>query len=134
MNSNELQIFEIQTYEDFDEALNFYLKKRKYKRLNKQVQDLIENFSKGIFDSSATPSLKHSETPTPYDIYKMRMANPDAGEGKSGGYRVVYMVRSHNKIIVLLTMYSKSDKANISDREIELLIDGYFMSELVEED
>jgi mRNA-degrading endonuclease RelE of RelBE toxin-antitoxin system len=132
MNNNEF--YQVEPYAVFDKQAKYFLRKRKYNHLPQQIQDLTDNLEKGIFDSSATPPLLHSDIPTPYDIYKMRMANPDAGEGKSGGYRIIYMVKTENKVIVLMTIYSKSDQESISDHEIQLLIDGYFMAQLPEED
>jgi mRNA-degrading endonuclease RelE of RelBE toxin-antitoxin system len=130
----DIDVYEVEIWDDFKKQYKLYLKKRKYRNLESQVRNLISDFKQGKFDSSTTPPLLHSDVPTPYDLYKMRMANPDAGEGKSGGYRIIYMVKTEHKVIILMTIYSKSDKENITDREIELLIDGYFMSQLPEED
>jgi mRNA-degrading endonuclease RelE of RelBE toxin-antitoxin system len=129
----EIEVFQVAVSDEFRKQYKLYFKKRKYHTLEKQIKELINDFKKGEFDSSATP-LTHSEEPVKYDIFKMRMANPDAGEGKSGGYRIIYMIRTEHKLIVLLTLYSKSDQNSITDREIELLADGYFMSELKDED
>jgi mRNA-degrading endonuclease RelE of RelBE toxin-antitoxin system len=131
---DNVEFYQVEPYSVFDKQAKLFVKKRKYNHLPKQIKDLTDNLEKGIFDSSTTPPLFHSDVPTPYDIYKMRMANPDAGEGKSGGYRIIYMVKTEHKVIVLMTIYSKSDTDNITDREIQLLIDGYFMSQLEEED
>jgi mRNA-degrading endonuclease RelE of RelBE toxin-antitoxin system len=131
---NNIEVYQIEPYEDFNRQAQYYVKKRKYRHLPKQIQDLTENLIIGNFDSSTTPPLLHSDIPMPYDVYKMRMANPDAGEGKSGGYRIIYMIKTVDKVIVLLTIYTKSDKDNISDKEIAFLVDGYFMSQLPEED
>jgi mRNA-degrading endonuclease RelE of RelBE toxin-antitoxin system len=130
----EIDVYEVDIWDDFKKQYKLYFKKRKYRSLESQVKKLISDFKQGIFDSSTTPPLFHSDVPTPYDIYKMRMANPDAGEGKRSGYRIIYMVKTENKMIVLMTIYSKSDMDNIEDHEIQLLIDGYFMSQLPEED
>jgi mRNA-degrading endonuclease RelE of RelBE toxin-antitoxin system len=129
----EINVFEVEVFDEFRKDYKLYFKKKKYYSLEEQIKTLITDFSKGVFDNSAVP-LRHRETPAEYDIFKMRLANPDAGEGKSGGYRIIYMIKTADKIVVLLTIYSKSDKESITDREIELLVDGYFMSQLTEED
>jgi mRNA-degrading endonuclease RelE of RelBE toxin-antitoxin system len=129
----DVEIYQVDIGAVFQKQYKLYFKKRKYYSLEKQVQSLINDFKNGVFDNSAD-MLVRSEEPVEYEIYKMRMANPDAGEGKSGGYRIIYMVKTLNKVIALLTIYSKSDQDSISDREIELLVDGYFMSQLPEID
>jgi mRNA-degrading endonuclease RelE of RelBE toxin-antitoxin system len=129
----DVEIYQVDIGAVFQKQYKLYFKKRKYYSLEKQVQSLINDFKDGVFDNSAD-MLVRSEEPVEYEIYKMRMANPDAGEGKSGGYRIIYMVKTLNKVIALLTIYSKSDQDSISDREIELLVDGYFMSQLPEID
>jgi hypothetical protein len=48
---------------------------------------------------------------------KTRMAFPSAGIGKSGGARVVYLYLSDVQIIVLVTLYAKSKKADLSKAE-----------------
>jgi mRNA-degrading endonuclease RelE of RelBE toxin-antitoxin system len=129
----DIEIYQVDIGAAFQKQYKLYFKKRKYYSLEKQIQSLITDFKDGIFDSSAD-MLVRSQEPVEYEIYKMRMANPDAGEGKSGGYRIIYMVKTLNKVIALLTIYSKSDQDSITDREIELLVDGYFMSQLPEID
>jgi mRNA-degrading endonuclease RelE of RelBE toxin-antitoxin system len=129
----QVEVFQLEPTPTFNKRASFLIKKRKYNHLPKQIVELSDNLRKGVYDNSEV-LLTHSDIPTPYDVYKMRLANPDANEGKSGGYRIIYMVKTAHKIIVLLTIYSKSDKENITDKEIEALVTGYFMSQLPEEE
>lgn len=48
---------------------------------------------------------------------KARMAFPSAGIGKSGGARVIYLYLAHRQIIVLVTLYAKAKKSNLSRSE-----------------
>ena len=48
-----------------------------------------------------------------YAVVKARAPNSDARRGRSGGYRVVYWVAEKQRV-VLLTLYSKSDQADVS--------------------
>lgn len=50
------------------------------------------------------------------------MAIRSKGKGKSGGARVITYVRVIKKVVVLLTMYDKSDKENITEGERDHLI------------
>ncbi|XKI48432.1 type II toxin-antitoxin system RelE/ParE family toxin [Altericista sp. CCNU0014] len=45
-------------------------------------------------------------------------------KGKSGGYRVIYYLKTDTKII-LATIYSKSDLSDVSNEEIEAAIAQY---------
>lgn len=59
-----------------------------------------------------------------YDVYKVRLKNPSAGMGKSGGFRVIYYVRLADHI-VLLTIYSKSQQSDISAEQLRRIIEEY---------
>jgi mRNA-degrading endonuclease RelE of RelBE toxin-antitoxin system len=54
-------------------------------------------------------------------VYKVRLPNRDAQRGKSGGYRVIYYIRTPKRI-VLLTVYSKSDRSDTSADDIQAII------------
>ena len=56
------------------------------------------------------------------DCYKVRMAITSKGKGKSGGSRVITCVKIVNQTAYLLTIYDKSDKENISDKELDELL------------
>ena len=43
--------------------------------------------------------------------------------GKSGGSRVITCVRVQRDVVYLLDIYDKSDRENISDEELDTLID-----------
>ena len=48
---------------------------------------------------------------------KARMAFPSAGIGKSGGARVIYFYLAEPQIIVLVTLYAKAKKSDLSRAE-----------------
>lgn len=56
------------------------------------------------------------------DCYKVRMAITSKGKGKSGGSRVITCVKVVDKDVYLLTIYDKSEKENISDKELDELL------------
>ncbi len=78
------------------------------------------------------PSLKNElrqlgyqllETPTSGtslggNCYKIRLAIASKGKGKSGGARVITHFYVVGDTIFLLSIYDKSDKENISDKEL----------------
>ena len=52
-----------------------------------------------------------------YIVIKVRVRNSNIQKGKSAGYRLVYQVESPTNVL-LLTIYSKSDRDDISSAEI----------------
>ncbi len=56
------------------------------------------------------------------NCYKIRIAITSKGKGKSGGARVITYFFVSNETIFLLSIYDKSDKENISDKELMELL------------
>ncbi len=54
--------------------------------------------------------------------YKIRLAIESKGKGKSGGARVITHVHVEGENIFLLSIYDKSEKENISDKELKALL------------
>ena len=127
----QISFFEIDETEDFRNNVKRLTKKKKFLSLPMQIKELNANFERGEFEGD---KLTHSEFPTPHDVYKLRLPNPDTGVGKSNGYRVIYMVVTENKIVVFLTIYYKKEDEDIADIYLYGLIDGYFLHSLPEED
>ena len=53
-------------------------------------------------------------------LYKVRYARKN--EGKSGGYRTIHYFRPDTGPLLLLTMFAKNEKANLSAEELAMLI------------
>jgi mRNA-degrading endonuclease RelE of RelBE toxin-antitoxin system len=92
---------------------------KELKKLAKKYPSLTEDFKALILSLEENPlqgiSLGNS-------CYKIRMAITSKGKGKSGGARIVTFVKISQTTVYLLSIYDKSDKENISDKElIELL-------------
>lgn len=56
------------------------------------------------------------------DCYKIRMKISSKNTGKSGGARVLTYVKIQAQRITLLDIYDKSEKENITDKELAGLI------------
>jgi mRNA-degrading endonuclease RelE of RelBE toxin-antitoxin system len=54
--------------------------------------------------------------------YKVRMGITSKGKGKSGGSRIITCVRIHQNKMSLLTIYDKSEREDISDAELKILL------------
>jgi len=56
------------------------------------------------------------------NIYKIRMAISSKRKGKSGGARIITYFVDKDNIVYLLSIYDKSEEANISDSEIKKIL------------
>jgi hypothetical protein len=67
---------------------------------------------------------EHPEPGTPLDknCYKIRLAIASKGKGKSGGIRVITNFLATDSAMYLLSMYDKSEKENLTRKELEELI------------
>lgn len=55
-------------------------------------------------------------------VFKIRLKNSNISKGKRCGYRVISYVVDDEQKVRLLTIYTKSRKADISDDEILLIL------------
>ncbi|WP_333472984.1 type II toxin-antitoxin system RelE/ParE family toxin [Cyclonatronum proteinivorum] len=55
-------------------------------------------------------------------FYKIRMAITSKGKGKSAGARVITFVKITDSSVFLTSVYDKSDKVTISEKEIEKIV------------
>jgi mRNA-degrading endonuclease RelE of RelBE toxin-antitoxin system len=51
----------------------------------------------------------------------VRVKNSNVQKGKSGGYRIIYYLKTQT-YIVLLTIYSKSEQSDITANQIKRII------------
>lgn len=54
--------------------------------------------------------------------YKIRLAVTSKGKGKSGGARVITCVKIIATIVYLVSIFDKSEKESITDKELKELI------------
>ena len=87
--------------------------KREAKRLLKKYATLKQSIDQLIISLIENPFIG---TPYGTDIYKIRLADPSKGKGKSGSFRVMYfhIQKTETGIdIILMSIYDKSEKATI---------------------
>ncbi len=60
--------------------------------------------------------------PLGQNCYKIRLAIKSKGKGKSGGARVITLVRIEGERIVLLSVYDKADRENLAPGELDALL------------
>jgi mRNA-degrading endonuclease RelE of RelBE toxin-antitoxin system len=88
---------------------------KKYRSIYKDVQPVIEELQNGNILGDQIPNIG-------YAVFKVRIRNSDIKKGKSGGYRLIYYLQTMTGII-LLTIYLKSEQANIEPDEIKSIIE-----------
>ncbi|MCT7991584.1 type II toxin-antitoxin system RelE family toxin [Laspinema olomoucense] len=61
-------------------------------------------------------------------VYKVRAKNSNIQKGKSGGYRIIYLLESETSIL-LLTIYSKSEQEDMTTEQIQTILEDLYESE-----
>ena len=97
--------------------LNCFVKDiKKLKKRYKNISDDLKVLQNKLLQNPQS-GIKLSN-----NCYKIRVANSSVPTGKSGGFRVIYFLRTQEKIY-LLEIYSRSDLENIEDKRlIEILL------------
>ena len=114
--------FEIIPTKQFEDDPRYYLKKKKFKHILEDVDDIVKELEKGNLLGDAIPGLVFDDNET----VKVRIANTDTRVGKSNGYRMIYYVVKNDYEIYLLTIYYKKEDNKIpSNKEIEALVKEY---------
>ena len=86
---------------------------KKYPSITADVRALAQSLEENPTQGTA---LRHG-------AYKIRLAIRSKNKGKSSGSRVITCVRVQHDVVYLLDIYDKSDRENISDKELDTLID-----------
>ena len=101
----------------FKEDIKFYIRKKKYFLINKDISVVESELAKGHLVGNKLDNLN---LPCG-DVYKVRLPNSSTNEGKSNGFRLLYYAVLDEKIY-LLTIYSKKDDIRVlNDKQIALL-------------
>ena len=87
---------------------------KRYRTIRSDIEPVLNRLQAGEFVGDQIPRVGHA-------LYKVRIRNSDAQRGKSGGYRMIYYLRTRTQII-LVTLYSKSEQSDISADEVRRII------------
>ena len=94
--------------------------RRDIKILHKKYPSIKTDFLNLIEILEQTPK---QGTPLGSHCFKIRLAISSKGKGKSGGARVITCVRIIEQTVYLLSIYDKSEKENISDKELLIMLE-----------
>jgi mRNA-degrading endonuclease RelE of RelBE toxin-antitoxin system len=87
---------------------------KKYRSIRADLTPYITQLENGELPGDQIPGIEQH-------VYKVRVSNQSAGKGKRGGFRMIYYLKLKDEII-LLSMYSKTIKTDISIEEITQII------------
>lgn len=87
---------------------------KKYRHVRSDLQPVIDRLAAG-------ENLGDQVSGTGLTIFKVRLPNRDIRKGKRSGYRLLYYIKTPTKII-LLTLYSKLEQADVSTARIHRII------------
>jgi len=102
--------YDIRTIPEFDQRLKALA--RRHSSIKIDLQQLSEELADDPKQGTALGM----------NCYKLRMRIRSKGKGKSGGARVITCVHVIGEVVWLLTIFDKSDKENISDKELKALV------------
>lgn len=87
---------------------------RKYPSLKTEISRLIDSLEESPVQGTSIGK----------DCYKIRISISSKGKGKSGGARVITHIYVLRKTVYLLSIYDKSEQANIPASILDALLNG----------
>ena len=87
---------------------------KKYRSIRQDIEPIIKQLQNGELPGDKISGIGEQ-------VFKLRVRNSDVSKGKSGGYRLIYYCQTPTGI-VLLTIYSKSDRVDIEADDIRRII------------
>jgi len=114
--SDDLSLVKVQFTDVFKRQVRDLAKR--YRKIKLDIQPVLEQFQSGELIGDQVQK-------TGYTVFKVRVKNSDIQKGKSGGYRLIYYVKSSTNILCLL-MYSKSEEDNVTSAEIIKIIQEFY--------
>ena len=114
--SDDLSLVKLQFTDVFKRQVRDLAKR--YRKIKLDIQPVLEQLQSGELIGDQVQK-------TGYTVFKVRVKNSDIQKGKSGGYRLIYYVKSSTNILCLL-MYSKSEEDNVTSAEIIKIIQEFY--------
>jgi mRNA-degrading endonuclease RelE of RelBE toxin-antitoxin system len=87
---------------------------KKYRHIQSDLQPILDQLASRSKPGDQVPRVR-------YEVFKVRAKNSDVAKGKSGGYRLIYYVKSELEV-VLITVYSKTEQGDIAPAAIRQII------------
>lgn len=85
---------------------------KKFPSLRNEIEDLGKSLEENPFKG----------TPLKNGVYKIRLGIRSKGKGKRGGARVITYVKVMAETVYLISIYDKSEQADIADSVLDTLL------------
>jgi len=102
--------YNVKTIDVFERQARKLIKK--YPSLKKELLELIQKLKE----------YPEQGTGIGNNCYKIRLAIASKGKGKSGGARIITNIVVSENNVYMLSIYDKSEKENLSDKELKELL------------
>jgi hypothetical protein len=102
--------FEVKTIDVFEKQAKRLIKK--YKSLKDELLQLVNELKENPDQGKAIGK----------NCFKIRISIASKGKGKSGGARLITNFVINDSTVYLLSIYDKSDKENLTDKELDELL------------
>lgn len=107
--------------DEFERRL--YRLSKKYRSIRQDVEPILEQLQQKILLGDRLSGFGSN-----LYVYKVRAKNSNIQKGKSGGYRILYLLESETSIL-LLTIYSKSEQEDMTTEQIQTILEDLYESE-----
>ncbi|MCT7971949.1 type II toxin-antitoxin system RelE/ParE family toxin [Laspinema olomoucense] len=107
--------------DEFERRL--YRLSKKYRSIRQDVEPILEQLQQKILLGDRLSGFGSN-----LYVYKVRAKNSNIQKGKSGGYRIIYLLESETSIL-LLTIYSKSEQEDMTTEQIQTILEELSQSE-----
>ena len=105
--------FKVENTERFAKELKRLIKK--YPSLKSEFIELVVSLEKNPIQGTSIGNA----------FYKIRISIASKGKGKRGGARVITYVKVVDEIVILATIYDKSEKEDIAEKELNLILQSF---------
>jgi mRNA-degrading endonuclease RelE of RelBE toxin-antitoxin system len=92
---------------------------RQARKLIKKYNSIKQELMNLVIQLKENPTLG---TSIRKDCFKVRMSIKSKGKGKSGGARIITNFVIADNTVYLLTIYDKSEKESLTDKELDELL------------
>ncbi|KPJ58501.1 MAG: hypothetical protein AMS15_08275 [Planctomycetes bacterium DG_23] len=98
---------------------------KQVKRLKKRFRSIENDVAKAEQAIKVNPRFQtRVQGYGSLEVYKIRVVCSDIPHGRSKGYRIYYLYQPEIPKVTFLTIYHKSDRADVNRKEINQLIEG----------
>ena len=105
--------YKVETIDNFESEAKRLIKK--YHSLKNEIATLITKMESNPFLGTSLGG----------NCYKIRLSVASKGKGKSGGVRIITCVKFINNTVYLISIFDKSERENILDKELKALINQF---------